>query len=60
MISSEDLKQIFVRYYRTDKSRSKPGMGLGLSLVAAIVSLHKGKIWAQNTARGVKFIATFG
>ena len=59
MISSEDLKQIFDRYYRTDKSRSKPGMGLGLSLVAAIVSLHKGKIWAQNTARGVKFIATF-
>lgn len=60
MINSEDLKQIFDRYYRTDKSRSKPGMGLGLSLVAAIVSLHKGKIWAQNTARGVKFIATFG
>ncbi len=28
------------RFYRSDKMRNTPGVGLGLNLVAAIVKLH--------------------
>jgi signal transduction histidine kinase len=39
-ISESDSKAVTKRFYRSDKSRSDGGIGLGLSLVAAIVKLH--------------------
>jgi signal transduction histidine kinase len=39
-ISDGDSKAVTKRFYRSDKSRSSGGLGLGLSLVAAIVKLH--------------------
>jgi signal transduction histidine kinase len=39
-ISESDSKAVTKRFYRSDKSRSSGGLGLGLSLVAAIVKLH--------------------
>ncbi|HEX4765860.1 MAG TPA: HAMP domain-containing sensor histidine kinase [Lichenihabitans sp.] len=39
-IPVEDRQAVLRRFYRGDSSRSKPGTGLGLSLVAAIVRLH--------------------
>jgi signal transduction histidine kinase len=39
-ISESDSKVVTKRFYRSDKSRSDGGLGLGLSLVAAIVKLH--------------------
>jgi signal transduction histidine kinase len=39
-ISESDSKAVTKRFYRSDKSRSNGGLGLGLSLVAAIVKLH--------------------
>jgi len=43
-ISQENRKKVFDRFYREDESRTLPGNGLGLSLVKAIVEMHKGTI----------------
>jgi signal transduction histidine kinase len=43
-ISAEELPQIWNRLYRGDKSRSQRGLGLGLSLVKAVVHAHQGRI----------------
>jgi signal transduction histidine kinase len=39
-LSERDSRAVTKRFYRSDKSRSSSGLGLGLSLVAAIVKLH--------------------
>ncbi len=43
-ISREALPRIWDRLYRADSSRSKPGLGLGLTLVKAIIDAHGGRI----------------
>lgn len=43
-ISEDELDNIWDRLYRGDKSRSQRGLGLGLSLVKAIVGAHKGRV----------------
>jgi signal transduction histidine kinase len=39
-ISEEEREAVTRRFYRADKSRRTPGVGLGLSLVSAIATLH--------------------
>jgi signal transduction histidine kinase len=39
-ISEAEREAVTKRFYRSDKSRRTEGLGLGLSLVAAIVNLH--------------------
>jgi signal transduction histidine kinase len=39
-ISDAEREAVLRRFYRSDKSRNTEGLGLGLSLVAAIVKLH--------------------
>ena len=43
-ILPSDLGKIWDRLYRADKSRSQRGLGLGLSLVKAIVEAHHGRV----------------
>lgn len=49
VISKEDLKNIFKRFYRVDQARSmNQSYGLGLPIAECIVQEHKGKIWAES------------
>ena len=47
-IAAEDMKYLFDRFYRTDKSRNSQtgGYGIGLSVAKAIVEAHKGTVKA--------------
>ena len=48
-ISAEEQPRIWARLYRGDKSRSQRGLGLGLSLVKAIVEAHRGTASVEST-----------
>lgn len=43
-IPADERENVFRRLYRLEKSRTTPGSGLGLSLVAAIAELHEASI----------------
>ena len=45
-LSAEERERVFERFYRTDRSRARStgGSGLGLSIVAALVAAHGGRV----------------
>jgi signal transduction histidine kinase len=53
-IPREHLNQIFDRFYRVDRARTraKGGVGLGLSIAQTLVSAHGGRIAVSNRPEG--------
>ena len=55
-IPSEEQDRIWQRLYRGDKSRSQRGLGLGLSVVKAVVEAHGGRVNVESQpAAGAMF-----
>ena len=53
-LTKEEIKHLFLRFYRADATRSNiPGYGLGLSIAQSIVNEHGGKIDAGTDGSGV-------
>lgn len=55
-IAAEDRSRVVERFVRLEKSRTEPGSGLGLSLVAAVARLHKGTFRIEDNGPGVRAI----
>lgn len=59
-IPEPERDKVFRRFYRLDASRSTPGNGLGLALVAAVVDLHGADIRLfDNSPHGLRVTLTF-
>lgn len=50
-IPAHEQPRIWDRLYRGDQSRSERGLGLGLSLVQAIVQAHEGRVQVESEAQ---------
>lgn len=51
-LDESDIPHLFDRFYRAVGSRSLPGSGLGLSIVASVASVHGGSVFARNAVDG--------
>jgi len=49
-VPDADIEHIFDAFYRPelDRCRKSGGVGLGLSIAQKVISVHCGKIWAEN------------
>ncbi|ENE2148528.1 cell wall metabolism sensor histidine kinase WalK [Listeria monocytogenes] len=59
-VPDEDLANVFDRFFRVDKARSREmgGTGLGLAIAREVIEAHDGRIWAErNKTKGtiIKF-----
>jgi signal transduction histidine kinase len=57
-IAAHQRQHVLERFVRLDESRTKPGNGLGLSLVSSVVKLHSGTLTLDDAKPGLKVIIT--
>jgi len=58
-VDSQQLAHVFERFYRADASRTRAsgGVGLGLSIVAAVTEAHGGRVFASSeSGQGATFV----
>lgn len=58
-IPAADRERVFNRFVRLEASRSQPGSGLGLSLVAAVARLHGGTVRLEDNHPGLRAVLSF-
>ena len=57
-IPVEARGRVLNRFVRLEEARSRPGFGLGLSLVNAVVRLHQGTLSLEDDAPGLRVVVT--
>ena len=56
-ITAEDVAHVFEPFYRSVKSRRRPGVGLGLAVVERIAAVFRGRIRVESEpGRGSRFV----
>ena len=58
-VPDADKERVKGRFVRLDESRTKPGSGLGLSLVSAIMGMHGGDLLLEDANPGLKVVLSF-
>jgi signal transduction histidine kinase len=58
-IPEHERQAVLRRFYRLERSRTTPGSGLGLSLVAAIVDLHDAELVLEDNRPGLDVVIQF-
>lgn len=58
-VSEAERERLFDRFYRADSSRHRAGSGLGLSLVKAVMDLHKADIALEDNMPGLRVVIRF-
>jgi signal transduction histidine kinase len=58
-VPAEEHEHIFRRFYRLERSRTTPGNGLGLAIVAAIANVHNIRLTIVDRAPGLSITMRF-
>jgi signal transduction histidine kinase len=58
-VPASEREHLFDRFYRLEASRSTPGSGLGLALVAAVARLHEAGASLHDAAPGLEARISF-
>lgn len=51
-VPPEDRERVFDRFFRLDRNRTRPGLGLGLPIVRGLVAACGGTVWVDDVPGG--------